>query len=123
MTETEQELREQIYDLTRRIHKLRKSEEKFVPGVSRVNYSGRVFDESEIEALVRSSLDFWITLGPEGRKFENNFSDYLGVNKTVVCNSGSSANLLAVSALCSNKIDNPIRKGDEITTDSKKEDF
>src|SRR3989338_30542 len=116
MTETERELREQIYDLTRRIHKLRKSEEKFIPGVSRVNYSGRVFDESEIEALVRSSLDFWITLGPEAKKFEKNFSDYLGVNKTVVCNSGSSANLLAISALCSDKIDNPIRKGDEIIT-------
>ena len=116
MDEKEKQLRKEISEKVKEIYDLRKKEEKFIPGESRVNYSGRVFDEREIQTLVSSSIDFWLTLGPEGREFEKRFAEYLGVKKTIVCNSGSSANLLAVSALCSPTIDNPLKKGDEIIT-------
>ncbi len=81
-------------------------------------YAGRVFTEDEVEAAVSSTLDFWLTLGPEGEAFQNELAEYLGVKNCVLTNSGSSANLLAVSALTSYKI--PDRKrlkpGDEVIT-------
>ncbi len=116
MDEREEFLRGEILERVREIYRLRKESEKFVAGSSRVNYSGRVFDEKEMGALVDSSLDFWLTLGKEGKEFEKRFAEYLGMNKVIVCNSGSSANLLAVSALCSPLIDNPLREGDEVIT-------
>lgn len=112
----EKKLRDQVRNLTEEIYGLRKQQEKFIPGVTRINYSGRVYNELEMQALVDSSLDFWLTLGPRGKEFEEKFADYLGVEKTIVCNSGSSANLLAVSALCSRQINYPINRSDEIIT-------
>jgi len=112
----EKELRQEILQKVSEIYRLRKENEEFIPGKSRVNYSGRVFDEKEIQALVNSSLDFWLTLGPECREFEKRMANYLGIKNFIVCNSGSSANLLAVSALCSNMIDNPLKSGDEVIT-------
>jgi len=114
--EKEKELRSEILQKTTEIYNLRKENKEFIPGKSKVNYSGRVFDEKEIQALVNSSLDFWLTLGPECKEFEKSFAEYLGMKKFMVCNSGSSANLLAVSALCSNMIDNPLKPGDEVIT-------
>ena len=116
MQEKERKVRQEISERVGLIHSLRKEDEKFVPGLSRVNYSGRVYDEKEMQALVDSSLDFWLTLGEKGKEFEKRFSDYLGLKKVVVCNSGSSANLLAVSSLCSAMIENPLKKGDEVIT-------
>lgn len=112
----EEELRQEILQKVKQIYDLRKKNEEFVSGKSRVHYSGRVFDEKEIQALVSSSLDFWLTLGPEGKRLEEMFKEYLGMNFFIVCNSGSSANLLAVSALCSPMIDNPLKPGDEVIT-------
>lgn len=114
--EEEEELKKEIFERVDEIYKIRKEKEKFIPGISRVHYSGRVYDEKEIKALVNSSLDFWLTLGPECIKFEKQMAEYLGMKKFIVCNSGSSANLLAVSALCSPLIDNPIKLGEEIIT-------
>lgn len=116
MDNKEENLRKEILDKVKEIHDIRKEQEKFIPGVSRVQYSGRIFDEKEIQALVNSSLDFWLTLGPECKKFEEQMSEYLGMKKFIVCNSGSSANLLAIAALCSNLIDNPMKQGDEVIT-------
>ncbi len=116
MDEKEKSLREEISKKIEEIYKLRKESEKFIPGESRINYAGRVYDEKEMKALVSSSLDFWLTLGEKGKEFEKKFSEYLGVEKTIVCNSGSSANLLAVSALCSPMADSPLKPGDEIIT-------
>ena len=116
MDEKEKQLREEILEKVKEIYDLRKDEERFIPGVNKINYSGRVFDEKEMQALVDTSLDFWLTLGEKGKEFEKNFSDYLGMKKVVVCNSGSSANLLAVSSLCSPLISKPLHKGDEIIT-------
>jgi CDP-4-dehydro-6-deoxyglucose reductase, E1 len=116
MDNNEETLRKEILDKVEEIHRIRKSNEKFIPGVSRVNYSGRVYDENEMKALVSSSIDFWLTLGPECLKFEKQMSEYLGMKKYIVCNSGSSANLLAISALCTNMINNPMKPGDEVIT-------
>src|SRR5208283_6115622 len=82
-----------------------------------VPYAGRVFDEEEVEAAVSATLDFWLTLGKEGEAFESRLAEFLGVKKSVLCNSGSSANLLAVSALSSPKLGSRrLKPGDEIIT-------
>jgi CDP-6-deoxy-D-xylo-4-hexulose-3-dehydrase len=89
----------------------------FEPGRTVVPYAGRVFTEDEVEAAVSATLDFWLTLGPEGEAFENEFARFLGVRKSILVNSGSSANLLAVSALTSANLgDRRLRPGDEVIT-------
>ena len=89
----------------------------FEAGRSTVPYAGRVFDEDEVEAAVGSMLDFWLTLGKEGEAFEQELAAFLGVQSTVLANSGSSANLLAVSALSSPRLGNRrLKAGDEIIT-------
>ena len=68
-------------------------------------------------AAVSATLDFWLTLGKEGEVFEEGLAKFLGVKKSVLCNSGSSANLLAVSALSSQKLGNRrLKPGDEVIT-------
>ncbi len=90
---------------------------KFVPGQTTVPYAGRVFNEEEVAAAVSATLDFWLTLGKEGEAFEEGLAKFLGVKKSVLCNSGSSANLLAVSALSSPKLGNRrLKPGDEVIT-------
>ena len=89
----------------------------FVPGQTTVPYAGRVFTEDEVEAAVSSTLDFWLTLGPEGDAFENELAALLGVKKSLLVNSGSSANLVAIAALTSPKLgDRQLRPGDEVIT-------
>jgi CDP-6-deoxy-D-xylo-4-hexulose-3-dehydrase len=89
----------------------------FVPGSSPVPISGRVFDEQELELLVESSLDFWLTTGRFAEQFEREFAKFVGVREAVLVNSGSSANLLAVAALTSQKLgDRRLRPGDEVIT-------
>ncbi|MBW2968147.1 aminotransferase class V-fold PLP-dependent enzyme, partial [Candidatus Woesearchaeota archaeon] len=113
---SEEELRKEILDRVREIYSLRKSQEVFVPGKSKVHYAGRVFDEKEMVAVVDSALEFWLTLGKKGVEFQKRFADYLGMPHCVVVNSGSSANLIAVGALCSRNIKNPMKPGDEVIT-------
>ena len=74
---------------------------EFIPGKSKVNYGGRVFDERELVNLVDSSLEFWLTYGRYSREFEQRLAEYLGIRFTLLVNSGSSANLLALMALTS----------------------
>ncbi|MCG6962511.1 MAG: lipopolysaccharide biosynthesis protein RfbH [Acidobacteria bacterium] len=89
----------------------------FVPGVSPVPYAGRVFDGEEITALVDAALDFWLTTGRFASRFEREFAAFFGVDHAVLCNSGSSANLLAVSALTSPSLgERRLRPGDEVIT-------
>ena len=92
-------------------------EEGFTPGVSPVPVSGRSFDYKDIESLIDASLDFWLTEGRFTDLFEENFSNFLNIKHTVPVNSGSSANLLAFTALTSHKLkDRAIKKGDEVIT-------
>lgn len=85
---------------------------------SPVPYAGRVFTEDEVEAAVSATLDFWLTLGPEGEAFEKELAAFLGVKHCLLVNSGSSANLIALTCLTTHKLPDHkrIRPGDEIIT-------
>lgn len=93
-----------------------KNFKKFVPGESTVNYSGAVFDDREVNSVIDALLNGWFGLGPKAREFCNIFSEYLGVYKTLLVNSGSSANLLALTSLMSSKLENRLMPGDEVIT-------
>ena len=115
-----EELKREILDKTaeyyRLVHKARQDAE-FVPGRSRVNYAGRVFDEREMQNLVDSSLEFWLTYGRWSKKFETGLAEYLGARFALLVNSGSSANLLAFMTLTSPLLgDRRVRRGDEVIT-------
>lgn len=83
-----------------------------------IPYAGRVFTEDEVEAAVGATLDFWLTLGPEGAAMERELAEFLGVRHSLLVNSGSSANLVAISALTSHKLPaaRRIQPGDEVIT-------
>ncbi|MBM5797833.1 MAG: lipopolysaccharide biosynthesis protein RfbH [Cyanobacteria bacterium K_Offshore_0m_m2_072] len=87
------------------------------PGTT-IPYAGRVFTEDEVEAAVSTTLDFWLTLGQEGEAFQKELAAFLGVHHSLLVNSGSSANLIAISALTSPKLPEArrIRPGDEVIT-------
>lgn len=90
----------------------------FTAGKDAVPYAGRVFTEDEVEAAVSATLDFWLTLGPEGEAFEKELAALLGVKHSLLVNSGSSANLVALSALTTHKLPEHkrLRPGDEVIT-------
>ncbi|MHA1789829.1 MAG: lipopolysaccharide biosynthesis protein RfbH [Candidatus Helarchaeota archaeon] len=117
MISKEQEIKNIIYEKIKELYNLKKVSAKFIPGKSKVPYAGRVYDEKEIISLVDSALEFWLTEGRFARKFEYEFSKLLNSKYTVLTNSGSSANLLALSALTSPKLeDRRIKRNDEIIT-------
>src|SRR5882757_5330576 len=117
MSESLTDLKSEILRLTRKYsllaHDLNRPAaertSKFVPGKSTIPYAGRVFTEDEVEAAVGATLDFWLTLGPEGEAFEKELAAVLGVKHSLLVNSGSSANLVAFSALTSHKLPTPKR--------------
>jgi Predicted pyridoxal phosphate-dependent enzyme apparently involved in regulation of cell wall biogenesis len=113
---SEQQLKAEILDKVASIYQLRAETQEFIPGKTRIHYAGRVFDEKEMQALVGCALDFWLTLGPAGSKFMKDFLGYMGMQYGIVLNSGSSANLAAVSALCSPQLERPLQPGDEVIT-------
>lgn len=119
MTQEEQ-LKQEILQKTKEYYELvhkPTQEKEFVDGKSRVNYAGRVFDETEMQYLVDSSLDFWLTYGDYSKKFETDLAKYLGVRWAFLVNSGSSANLLAFYALTSPLLeDRQVKRGDEVIT-------
>jgi CDP-6-deoxy-D-xylo-4-hexulose-3-dehydrase len=113
----EEELREDIFEKVRQLYRLKRVQEEFVPGQSPVPYAGRVYDEKEMVSLVDCALDFWLTLGRYGKQFEQDLSDFLSVGNVILANSGSSANLLAITALTSEKLGRRrLKPGDEVIT-------
>ncbi|NMC62718.1 MAG: lipopolysaccharide biosynthesis protein RfbH, partial [SAR324 cluster bacterium] len=89
----------------------------FVPEKSPIPVSGRVFDDNEISHLIESALDFWLTTGRFAQEFEEKFAGFFGLNHALLTNSGSSANLLALSCLCSPYLkERRLLPGDEIIT-------
>lgn len=114
----QEELKQQILELTKEYYRETHGKKKeFKPGETFVNYGGRYFDDAEMVNLVDSSLDFWLTAGPWAAKFEKAFAKWLGVRFCSLTNSGSSANLLAFSALTSPELgDRRIKRGDEVIT-------
>ncbi|MFN0128180.1 MAG: lipopolysaccharide biosynthesis protein RfbH [Verrucomicrobiales bacterium] len=127
MSDHRDELRRQILELTRQYSQLshrdnlpgdHTAKALFVAGQHTVPYAARVFDADEVESAVAATLDFWLTLGREGEAFEAGLATFLSVKRSLAVNSGSSANLLAMTALTSHKLpaDRRVRPGDEIIT-------
>ena len=109
-------LRQQILDLVAEYYRQAHTSRPFVPGHTRVHYASRVYDERELMAAVDACLDFWLTAGPRAAAFEQRLADYVGVPHALAVNSGSSANLAAVAALCSHRLERPLEPGDEVIT-------
>jgi len=117
MADTATQLRKQILDLTARYCLESSSARPFVPGVSPVPVSGKVIDGADVSAVVDSALDGWFTTGRFGETFERNLARFVGVRSAALVNSGSSANLVALSALTSPKLgDRRLKPGDEVIT-------
>ncbi len=111
------ELRKQILSLVQEYSREAFPQKPFVPGESSVPVSGRVFDGNDVEMLVDSSLDFWLTTGRFSDEFERKFARRFGVREARLVNSGSSANLIAVSVLTSPTLgDRQLKPGDEVIT-------
>ena len=90
---------------------------KFEAGVTPIPVTGKYFDSDEIEAAIRASVNFWLTSGPETEVFERKLAEFVQVRKTFMVNSGSSANLLALTALTSKTLgDRRLLPGDEVIT-------
>ena len=89
----------------------------FRPGITPIPVTGKVFGKEELSAAVEASLDFWLTSGPYTEKFESRFAKTVGMRHAFMVNSGSSANLLALTSLTSSKHgDRALRPGDEVLT-------
>ena len=111
------ELREQILELVAEYQRAAFPSGNFVPGKTPVPVSGKVFDAAELQYLVDSSLDFWLTTGRFAKKFEHEFARFFGLRHAILVNSGSSANLLALACLTSPKLGGRrLRPGDEVIT-------
>jgi len=117
MTARAGELRARILELVAAFQAEEFAPETFVPGESAVPVAGRVFDAADMRSLVDSALDFWLTSGRFAAQFEKSFARYVGVRGATLVNSGSSANLLALTALTSPKLeDRRLQPGDEVIT-------
>jgi CDP-6-deoxy-D-xylo-4-hexulose-3-dehydrase len=112
-----EDLRTRILELVAEYAGERHAPRPFDPSRDRVHYAGRVFGAEELQALVDSSLDFFLTAGRFTEEFEASFADVLGVANALFVNSGSSANLAALTALTSPRLgDRRLRPGDEVIT-------
>lgn len=117
MTDRASQLRKQILDLTVQYSAETSSSGEFIPGVTPVPVSGKVIDGGDVSAVVDSALDAWFTTGRFAEIFERNLASFVGVRTASLVNSGSSANLVALSALTSPKLgDRRLMPGDEVIT-------
>lgn len=110
-----QQIRQQIAQLVDEYSAIKYTPKAFEPGATVIPPSGKVLDGDELKAMVEASLDGWLTTGRFNEAFEKKLANYLGVRFLLTTNSGSSANLLAFSALTSDKLgDRAIKPGDEV---------
>ena len=117
MSSQAESLRERILDLVSEYHDAAFASQPFIPGQTSVPVSGRVFDAEDVRFLIDSSLDFWLTTGRFAAQFEKQFARWFGIRTATLVNSGSSADLLAVTALTSPKLgDRRLKPGDEVIT-------
>jgi CDP-6-deoxy-D-xylo-4-hexulose-3-dehydrase len=111
----QQEIRQKIATLVEEYAQLKYTPQSFKPGETVIPPSGKVLDAAELKSMVEASLDGWLTTGRFNDAFEKKLRDFLGVKFLITTNSGSSANLLAFSALTSPKLkDRAIKPGDEV---------
>lgn len=111
-----EDLRREILEKVAEYYDLAHKPKPFVPGETFVNYGGRVYDERELQSAVEAVLDFWLTDGPRVEAFSNRLGQYVGLTRILAVNSGSSANLVAMTTLCSQRIARPLLPGDEVIT-------
>ncbi|MCU1262649.1 MAG: putative aminotransferase, partial [Bryobacterales bacterium] len=117
MARSPEEIRQQINSLVAEYHDAAFPKRAFDPGTSPVPVSGRVFDAEDVQHLIDAGLDFWLTTGRFAHQFEREFARYFGLRGASLVNSGSSANLVALSALTSPKLgDRRLKPGDEVIT-------
>jgi len=117
MSERSDQLRQQILQLTAEFHAEAFASRDFVPGESAVPVSGKVIDAADMSAVVDSALDGWFTTGRWAKEFERKLAQFVGVRSASLVNSGSSANLVALSALTSSKLGaRALKPGDEVIT-------
>ena len=106
-----------IAELAKNAMSERHPSKRFIPGDTVIPVTGKVFGDEELKAAVDASLDFWLTSGPYTEKFESRFAKTVGMRHAFMVNSGSSANLLALTTLTSPKIgERKLRHGDEVIT-------
>jgi len=117
MSERSEQLRQQILQLTAEFHAEAFAKKDFVAGSSVVPVSGKVIDAADMSAVVDSALDGWFTTGRWAKDFERKLARFFGLRSASLVNSGSSANLVALSALTSPKLgDRALKPGDEVIT-------
>ncbi len=117
MAGSARELREKILELTGQYYEANWPDRVFRPGLDYVPVSGKVFNQAELISLVDASLDFWLTAGRFAHKFEEEFAKIMGTRFALLTNSGSSANLLAISSLMSPLLgDGRLQRGDQVIT-------
>ena len=112
-------LRQEILDKVGEYYDIAHQGRPFIPGESFVNYGGRVYDARELQSAAEAILDFWLTDGPRVETFAGLLGDYLGIPHILTVNSGSSANLVALSTLRSEQLSTemgPLLPGDEVIT-------
>jgi CDP-6-deoxy-D-xylo-4-hexulose-3-dehydrase len=115
--ENSAEIRNKIMELISQYAEDVHSKKPFIPGKSSIPVSGRVFGGKEIQMLVSASLDFWLTTGRFNEEFEKRLGKFLGIKFVITTNSGSSANLLALSSLTSEQLgEKSLKPGDEVIT-------
>jgi CDP-6-deoxy-D-xylo-4-hexulose-3-dehydrase len=108
---------QEIMNLVESALESRHAKEKFIAGESAIPVTGKVFGKEELSAAVQASLDFWLTAGPYTEEFERRFAKTVGMRSSHMVNSGSSANLVAISALTSSKLGaRALKPGDEVIT-------
>jgi CDP-6-deoxy-D-xylo-4-hexulose-3-dehydrase len=109
-------LHQEIMDRVTRYYQQAHAARPFIPGETFIGYAGRVWDQQEMVHMVDAVLEFWLTAGRYAQEFERRLGRFLGVREVIPVNSGSSANLVAVTALRSKKLERPLRPGDEAIT-------
>lgn len=114
---TEEELlRTEIASKITKIFDLRKKQKKFIPGKTWIQYAGGVFDDKEINASVETLINGWFGLGKKAEELEKGLAAFVGSKGSILTNSGSSSNLLAVSSLMSRYFSDHLFPGDEVIT-------
>src|SRR3989344_3185513 len=116
MTTEELKLRKEIDTKIKKIFSLRKKKEGFLPGKTWIQYAGGVVDDLEINASVSSLLDGWFGLGKKAEELEKDLASFIGAKGSILTNSGSSANLLAIASIMSPLFINHLKAGDEVIT-------
>ena len=112
-----EKLKNEILEKVKEYYELFHKDKSFVKGETKIPFAGRIYDEEEMVNLVDSSLDFWLTAGRYAEEFEVEFAEYMEQKYSLLVNSGSSANLVALTALTSPKLgEKRLQKGDEVIT-------